>query len=39
MTVQQFRELVEAVDNPYLRAMVAVIGETGIQKGEPLTLT
>ena len=34
LTVQQFRDLVEAVDNPYLQAMVAVIGETGIRKGE-----
>ena len=28
LTVQQFRDLVEAVDNPYLQAMIAVIGET-----------
>ena len=33
------RNLVEAVDNPYLRAMIAVIGETGIRKGEALSLT
>ena len=39
LTVQQFRDLVEAVDNPYLQAMVAVIGETGIRKGAALTLT
>ena len=39
MTVQQFRDLVEAVDNPYLQAMIAVIGETGIRKGEALSLT
>ena len=39
LTVQQFRDLVEAVDNPYLQAMVAVIGETGIRKGEALSLT
>ncbi len=39
LTVQQFRELVEAVDNPYLQAMVAVIGGTGIRKGETLSLT
>ncbi len=39
LMVQQFRDLVEAVDNPYLQAMVAVIGETGIRKGEALSLT
>ena len=39
LTVQQFRDLVEAVENPYLQAMVAVIGETGIRKGEALSLT
>ena len=39
LTVEQFRNLVEAVDNPYLQAMVAVIGETGIRKGEALSLT
>ena len=39
LTVKQFRDLVEAVDNPYLRAMIAVIGETGIRKGEALSLT
>ena len=39
LTVQQFRDLVEVVDNPYLQAMVAVIGETGIRKGEALSLT
>ena len=39
LTVQQFRDLVEAVDNPYLQAMIAVIGETGIRKGEALSLT
>ncbi len=39
LTVQQFRDLVEAMDNPYLQAMVAVIGETGIRKGEALSLT
>ena len=39
LTVQQFRDLVEAVDNPYLQAMIAVIGETGIRKGEALELT
>ena len=39
LTVQQFRDLVEAVDNPYMQAMIAVIGETGIRKGEALSLT
>ena len=39
LTVKQFRDLVEAVDNPYLQAMIAVIGETGIRKGEALSLT
>ena len=39
LTVQQFRDLVEAVENPYMQAMVAVIGETGIRKGEALELT
>ena len=39
LTVQQFRDLVEVVDNPNLQAMVAVIGETGIRKGEALSLT
>ena len=39
MTVKQFRDLVDAVDNPYLQAMTAVIGETGIRKGEALSLT
>ena len=39
LTVQQFRDLVEAADNPYLQAMIAVIGETGIRKGEALSLT
>ena len=29
LTVQQFRDLVEAMDNPYLQAMVAVIGRDG----------
>ncbi len=38
LTVQQFRDLVEAADNPYLQAMIAVIGETGIRKGEALSL-
>ena len=36
LTVRQFRDL---VDNPYLQAMIAVIGETGIRKGEALSLT
>ena len=35
----QRRLLVEAVDNPYMQAMIAVIGETGIRKGEALSLT
>ena len=39
LTVKQFRGLVEEVDNPYLQAMIAVIGETGIRKGEALGLT
>ena len=39
LTVKQFRDLVDAVDNPYLQAMTAVIGETGIRKGEALSLT
>ena len=39
LTVHQFRNLVEAVDNPSLQAMIAVIGETGIRKGEALSLT
>ncbi len=39
LTVRQFRDLVEAVENPYLQAMIAVIGETGIRKGEALSLT
>ena len=39
LAVQQFRDLVEAMDIPYLQAMVAVIGETGIRKGEALSLT
>ena len=39
MTVKQFRNLVEAVDNPYMQAMIAVIGEKGIRKGEALSLT
>ena len=39
LTVQPFRDLIEAVDNPYLQATIAVIGETGIRKGEALSLT
>ena len=39
LTVQQFRDLVKAVDNPYLQAMVALIGETGNRKGVALSLT
>ena len=39
LTVQQFRDPVEAVENPYLQAMIAVIGETGIRKGEALSFT
>ena len=39
LTVQQFRNLVEAMDNPNLQATIAVIGETGIRKGEALSLT
>ena len=39
LTVAQFRDLVEAVDNSYMQAMIAVIGETGIRKGEALALT
>ncbi len=39
LTVQQFRDLVDAVDNRYLQAMVAVIVETGIPNGEALSLT
>ena len=39
LAVYPFRDLVEAVDNPYLRAMIAVIGETGIRKGGALSLT
>ena len=39
LTVRQFRGLVEAVENPYLQAMVAVIDETGIRKDEALSLT
>ena len=34
LTVQQFRDLVEAVDNPYLQTIIIVIGETVIRKGE-----
>ena len=39
LTVQQFRDLVEPVDNPYLQAIIAVLGETGIRKKEALSLT
>ena len=39
LTVQQFRDMVETVDNPYLQAMVALIGETGIREGVGLSLT
>ena len=39
LAVEQFRDLVDAVDNPYMQAMIAVIGETGIRKGEALSLT
>lgn len=39
LTVEQFRDLVEVVDNPFLQAMIAVIGETGIRKGEAFSLT
>ncbi len=39
LTVEQFRDLVDAVDNPYMQAMIAVTGETGIRKGEALSLT
>lgn len=39
LTVKQFRDLVEVVANPYLQAMVAVIGEPGIRKGEAMSLT
>ncbi len=38
MTVKQFRSLVEAMAEPGLSAMVAVLGETGIRKGEALHL-
>ena len=36
LTAEQFRDLVEAVDNPYMQA---TIGETGIRKREALSLT
>ena len=39
LTVKQFRDLVEVVDNFYMQAMIAVIGEKGIRKGEALSLT
>ena len=39
LTVEQFRDLVEAVDNPYMQATIAVIGETGIRKRQALSLT
>ena len=39
LSVQQFRALVEAIDEPYLQAMVATIGETGIRLGEATSLT
>ncbi len=38
MTVTQFRTLVDAMNEPGLAAMVAVMGETGIRKGEALNL-
>ena len=38
MTLDEFRSLVEAVENPSLSGMVAVLGETGIRKGEALNL-
>ncbi len=39
ITVEEFSALVQAVENPYLQAMVAVIGETGIRIGEAMSLT
>ena len=35
---QEFRRLVEAIDCVEISAMTAVMGETGIRKGEALTL-
>jgi len=38
MTLQEFRQLVQAMEEPALAAMIAVMGETGIRKGEALRL-
>ena len=38
MTVSEFRSLVDAIEEPALSTMVAVIGETGIRKSEALAL-
>ena len=36
--MEEFHSLVETVENPSLSGMVAVLGETGIRKGEALNL-
>lgn len=38
-TVDEFRRLVETIEEPAIRALVAVIGETGMRKNEALDLT
>lgn len=38
LAVKEFRELVEAMDHVEISAIVAVMGETGIRKGEAIQL-
>lgn len=38
MTIEEFRDLVDAMDRPSIAALVAIMGETGIRKGEALDL-
>ncbi len=38
MTVEEFRSLVQAMDRPSIAALVAVLGETALRKGEALAL-
>ena len=39
LTLEEFRYLVQAMDEPSLRAMVVVMGETGIRKKEAIKLS
>lgn len=38
-TLDEFRALVESIYDPALRALVALLGETGMRRGEALNLT